>query len=154
MDNCDCSCHLIPIKICVPNKICCCCPCRNVCNIDCEISNLECQVNQKLQNEKDYCSLESKFRQLQNDIQLLSEEKLRLEYQLRKSGNDSNKLMSDLQCENNNLKKELKDKELLNDKLYSDNNNLFHLLESKTKDNQNLRDQICKQEDILQKELQ
>ena len=149
MNICDCSCHIVPYEVCVPENECC---CQETCeSMDDEIAQLKSDLFERQQNEKDYCALESKFRQLQNDLQLLSEEKLRLEYELRKTENETNKSIPTFQCENLNLRKEIDEKNLLNKKLYKDNNNLFHALEGKTCDNQNLKSQICQQEDILKK---
>ena len=149
MNICDCSCHIVPYEVCVQENDCC---CQDICeNMDDEIAQLKSDLFERQQNEKDYCALESKFRQLQNDLQLLSEEKLRLEYELRKTDSETNKSIPTFQCENLNLRKEIDEKNLLNKKLYNDNNNLFHVLEGKTCDNQCLKSQICQQEDILKK---
>ena len=149
MNICDCSCHIVPYEVCIQENDCC---CQDTCeNMDDEIAQLKSDLFERQQNEKDYCALESKFRQLQNDLQLLSEEKLRLEYELRKTDSETNKSIPTFQCENLNLRKEIDEKNLLNKKLYNDNNNLFHVLEGKTCDNQCLKSQICQQEDILKK---
>ena len=149
MNICDCSCHIVPYEVCVQETD---CSCQDTCeNMDDEIAKLKSDLFERQQNEKDYCALESKVRQLQNDLQLLSEEKLRLEYELRKTESETNKSIPTFQCENLNLRKEIDEKNLLNKKLYNDNNNLFHALEGKTCDNQCLKSQICQQEDILKK---
>lgn len=152
MNICDCSCHIVPYEVCVTDENDCCCQdtCENI-NMDDEIAKLKSDLFERQQNERDYCALESKFRQLQNDLQLLSEEKLRLEYELRKTENETNKSIPNFQCENLNLKKEIEEKNVLNKKLYNDNNNLFHALEGKTCDNQCLKSQICQQEETLKK---
>ena len=47
------------------------------------ISQLKAEIFEKEQNERNFALLQSKFRNLQNDFQLLSEAKLHLEYELR-----------------------------------------------------------------------
>ena len=57
-----------------------------------------------------YFALENKFRQLQNDIQCLSEQKILLEQELAKSGNNGNILISKNKSENENFLNELNEK--------------------------------------------
>ena len=146
MNTCNCSCKPTSYEIC--HNGCC---CDNSCELDCIITNLKSELFEKQQNVKDYCALESKFIQLQNDIKLLSEQKYCLEEELCRAGEEGNKLICGLRAENINLKNELNDKNCLNKKLYGDNNNLFQVLEGKTCDNQNLHEQMCHQENILQR---
>ena len=53
---------------------------ENLCELDCIITNLKAELFEKQQNAKDYCALEAKFRQLQNEIHLLSDQKICLEH--------------------------------------------------------------------------
>lgn len=143
MSDCNCSCSTISYD-----------PCNNGCcydELDCMIASLKSELFEKQQNVKDYCALESKCVQLQNDIQAVCDAKNRLECELCCTGEQGNKLIFSLRTENENLKNELNQKNTLNKKLYGDNNNLFQALEGKTCDNQNLQDQMCHQEDILQR---
>ncbi len=129
-------------------------PCNNGCcydELDCMIANLKSELFERQQNVKDYCALESKCAQLENDIQAVCEVKNHLECELCCAGEEGNKLIFNLRTENENLKNELNQKNTMNKKLYGDNNNLFQALEGKTCDNQNLQDQMCHQEDILQR---
>ena len=144
--NCNCNCTHISYDIC--HNGCC---CDNSCELDCIITNLKSELFEKQQNIKDYCSLQSKFIQLQNDIKALSDQKKSLEGELCRAGEEGNKLICGLKLENINLKNELNDKNCLNKKLYGDNNNLFQVLEGKTSDNENLHEQLCHQENILQR---
>jgi chromosome segregation ATPase len=116
---------------------------------DALISQLKAEIFEKEQNEKDFNLLQSKFRNLQNELQILSECKLHLEYELRTQTDCGNKNVSDLKIQNENLLNELNEKIALNKKLYNDNNNLFRALESKTAENQDLNAQVCDQENIL-----
>ena len=145
--NCTCTnCSHISYDIC--HNGCC---CDNSCELDCIITNLKSELFAKQQNIKDYCALQSKFLQLQNEIKCLSDQKNCLEVELCRAGEEGNKLICGLKSENINLKNELDDKNSLNKKLYGDNNNLFQVLEGKTCDNQNLQEQVCHQENILQR---
>ena len=145
MSDCNCSCSQV-YQVCTNG-----CCCDNFSELDCIIANLKNELFEKQQNVKDYCALESKFIQLQNDIKILCDQKNQLECQLCVTGEQGNKLICGLKTENENLKNELNEKNSLNKKLYGDNNNLFQALEGKTCDNQNLQDQMCHQEDILQR---
>ena len=115
------------------------------------ISQLKAEIFEKEQNQKDFCQLQSKYRNLQNELQLLSEAKLHLEYELRSKTDSGNKSISDLKNQNENLLNDLNEKIAMNKKLYNDNNNLYRNLESKTAENQGLKDQVCEQENILSK---
>ena len=66
--------------------------------LDLMITNLKAEIFERQQNAKDYCALENKFRQLKNDIQLLSEKKLQLEQELAQSKNMGNLQISDLRA--------------------------------------------------------
>ena len=115
------------------------------------ISQLKTEIFEKEQNEKNFNLLQSKFRNLQNDLQLLSEEKVRLEYELKSKTENGSKAIGDLKSENENLLNELNEKIAMNKKLYNDNNNLFRNLESRTMDNQGIQDQMREQEDVIAK---
>ena len=119
--------------------------------LDLMITNLKTEIFEKQQNCKDYCALENKFRQLQNDIRCLSEQKILLEQELAKSGNNGNILISKNKSENENFLNELNEKNSLNKKLYGDNNNLYQCLEGTTCENKNLQQKICCQENIIDK---
>ena len=146
MNDCNCNCISTSYEVC-HNGSC----CENVCDLDCIIANLKSELFAKQQNAKDYCPLEAKVIQLQNDIKMLCDQKNCLECELCHAEEEANKLLCNLKVENCNLKNELNEKNCLNKKLYGDNNNLFQVLEGKTCDNQNLQDQMCHQENILQR---
>ena len=149
MNNCNCSCHIRPYGVCIKNSHC----CHNVQRmLDCEISSLKSEIvsKEKNKNSKDISDLEAKIRQLQNQIQLISEEKLRLEYELRQTENEKGKVMCQFRNENEKIKKEINEKNDLNAKLFNDNNNLFGVLEEKSKENQALKAKVCFQNGTLQ----
>ena len=146
MKDCNCNCSPLSFKVC-PN-ICC---HENLCEMDCLIANLKSELFEKMQNAKDYCSLEAKVLNLQKDINALNEEKRILECKIIQSGKEGDQMICDLKNKNEDLKNALNEKNVANKKLYGENNNLFQSLESKTCDNQNLQDQMCHQENILSK---
>ena len=108
-------------------------------DLDLMITHLKTEIFEKEQNAKDYCALENKIKQLQNEIHMLSDQKVCLEQELNKSKNDSNISIADMRKENENLMNELNEKNLLNKKLYADNNNLYQVIENKACESENLK---------------
>jgi len=106
------------------------------------ISQLKAHIFELEQHEKDYDSLNSKFRSLQNECALLSEEKLRLEYELRQRSESQNKQILDMRGENENLQLNFNEKMSLNKKLYNDNNNLIKTLEIRNAEINDLKERL------------
>lgn len=144
MKECNCNCPSLSYNVC-PNL---CCQ-ENLCDMDCLITNLKSELFEKMQNAKDYCSLEAKVLQLQKEINALNDEKRLLECKIIQSGKEGDQMICELKNKNENLKNALNEKNVVNKQLYGENNNLFQALEAKTCDNQNLQDQMCHQENIL-----
>ena len=144
MKECNCNCPSLSYNVC-PNL---CCH-DNLCEMDCLIDNLKSELFEKMQKAKDYCLLESKVLQLQKDINLLSEEKRILECKICQNEKEGNQMICELKNKNDLLRNSLNDKTVMNKKLYGENNNLFQALEGKACENQNLKDQMCHQEDII-----
>ena len=150
MKTCKCGCHEYdtsspnPVEDTCPNT-----PPQK--NLDIEICDLQSEIEKRIQNTPDYSELESLFVQLENKVQNLSEEKLQIEYELRQKTKEDKRLISELKNENDNLIKEINNKSLIIEKIYLDNNDLYAELESKTKDNQYLKEQLIKQNDVLKK---
>jgi len=150
MKTCKCGCHEYdtsspnPVEDTCPNT-----PPQK--NLDIEICDLQSEIEKRIQNTPDYSELESLFVQLENKVQNLSEEKLQIEYELRQKTKEDKRLISELKNENDNLIKEINNKSLIIEKTYLDNNDLYSELESKTKDNQYLKEQLIKQNDVLKK---
>jgi chromosome segregation ATPase len=94
------------------------------------ISQLKAQVFELEQNEKNFNAVSHKARALQNETDLLSNEKLRLEYEIKQRSETSDKQIYDLRQNNENLQLELSEKIQVNKKLFADNNSLFRLKES------------------------
>lgn len=116
---------------------------------DIVISKLKAQLFEYEQNEKNYYQLQSKYRNLQNDLQLLSEEKLRLEYDVRQKTDNANISIGELKKDNENILNDLNEKIVMNKKLYNDNNNLFRTLESRAAENSSLKEQVEEQEELI-----
>ena len=103
-----------------------------------KISQLKSQLLQLEQDDKAYNDLLQKYRQLQNEYQLVNEAKLHLEYELKQKNESNNKILCDLKCQNCDLTSELNEKNSIYKKLYADNTNLFRNLEDRKKENENL----------------
>jgi len=110
---------------------------------DVMISQLKNQVFEFEQNEKNFSSLQAKYRGMQNDFSLVSEEKIRLEYELKQRTELLNKQIAELRNDNDNLQSNLNEKLALNKRLYNDNNNLFRTLESRNAEIEALREQLA-----------
>lgn len=106
------------------------------------ISQLKQQVFELEQNERDYNALNCKFRGLQNENNLLAEEKLRLEYEIKQRTEMTDKQILELRQVNENLMLELSDKNQVNKKLYADNNNFYRLLEARNEEINELKAEI------------
>ena len=102
-----------------------------------KISQLKSQLVQLEEDDKAYNDLLQKYRQLQNEYQLINEAKLHLEYELRQKNETTNKILNDLKAQNMDLTNELSEKENIYKKLYADNTNLFRNLEERKKENEN-----------------
>ena len=107
------------------------------CSKSLKISQLKSQLVQLEEDDKAYNDLLQKYRQLQNEYQLINEAKLHLEYELRQKNETTNKILNDLKAQNMDLTNELSEKENIYKKLYADNTNLFRNLEERKKENEN-----------------
>lgn len=106
------------------------------------IAQLKSQIFEYEQNEKNFNNLHSKFRALQNDFDLVSEEKLRLEYELKQRVESSSKQIAELRGEKEASQNNLNEKLTLNKKLFNDNNNLFRTLENRNAEIEALSSQL------------
>ena len=117
--------------------------------LDLEINKLLCQLEEKMENIKDFSELESKLYQLENDIQSLSEEKLKIEYELRQADKGTDQLISELQIENENISEQIKEKNIEIEELYLKNNNLYSILDLQIKENQGVGEKLIAQNEVL-----
>mmetsp|Transcript_37173 Transcript_37173/g.38549 ORF Transcript_37173/g.38549 Transcript_37173/m.38549 type:complete len:385 (-) Transcript_37173:145-1299(-) len=106
------------------------------------ISQLKAQVFELEQNEKNFNALNIKVKSLNNEVNLLSEEKLRLEYEIKQRTEMTDKQIIELRQSNENLQLELSEKVQVNKKLFADNNSLFRLKESLNSEINDLKMQI------------
>ena len=114
-----------------------------------KISKLKSQLIQLEEDDKAYNDLLKKYRQLQNEYQLINEAKNHLEYELRQKNETTNKILNDLKCQNIDLTNELKEKNSIYQKLYSDNENLFRNLEDKKQENENFCKTVADNENMI-----
>ena len=114
-----------------------------------KISQLKSQLLQLEQDDKAYNDLLQKYRQLQNEYQLVNEAKLHLEYELKQKNESNNKILCDLKCQNCDLTSELNEKNSIYKKLYADNTNLFRNLEDRKKENENFCKTVAENENMI-----
>ena len=114
-----------------------------------KISQLKSQLIQLEEDDKAYNDLLQKYRQLQNEYQLINEAKLHLEYELKQKNETTNKILNDLKCQNVDLTNELNEKNTIYKKLYADNTNLFRNLEERKKENENLCRTVADNENMI-----
>ena len=106
------------------------------------ISQLKAHIFELEQHDKDYDTLNQKYRQLQNDCTLLNESKLRLEYELRQKDENYNKQICDLRNENENLQLGYNEKLSVNKKLFAENDTLSKQLDMKNEEIRELSDRL------------
>jgi chromosome segregation ATPase len=123
--------------------------CADPCAKSLIISQLKSQIAQLEEDDKAYNCLLQKYRQLQNEYQLVNESKLHLEYELKQKNETTNKIVNELKCQNIDLSNELKDKTNIYQKLYADNANLFRNLEDRKKENENFCKAVADNENLI-----
>ena len=114
-----------------------------------KISQLKSQILQLEENDKAYNALLQKYRQLQNEYQLINDAKIHLEYELKQKNETTNKILNDLKCQNMDLANELSEKNTIYQKLTADNTNLFHNLEDRKKENENFCRTVSENENMI-----
>ena len=105
-----------------------------------KISQLKSQLVQLEKDDKAYNDLLCKYRQLQNEYQIMNDAKLHLEFELKQKTENTNKSLNDLKSQNIDLTNELEEKNCIYEKLLADNKNLLHNLDERKKEN----DCFCK----------
>jgi chromosome segregation ATPase len=86
--------------------------------------------------------MNQEFKQLENDVNLLNEAKLRLEYEIKQRDESYTKRIADLKGENENLQNALNDKLCVNKKLFEEKQCLENQLKSKNDQITDLTNQI------------
>ena len=106
------------------------------CSKSLKISQLKSQLVQLEEDDKAYNDLLQKYRQLQNEYQLINEAKLHLEYELRQKNETTNKILNDLYADNTNLFRNLEERKKENEnfcKVVEENENMInHITQDKT----------------------
>ena len=75
-----------------------------------KICQLKSQLIQLEEDDKAYNDLLNRYRQLQNDFQMMNDAKLHLEYELKQKNENTNKVLNDLKSQNIDLTNELAEK--------------------------------------------
>jgi chromosome segregation ATPase len=88
---------------------------------DKKISELRNKIYDLKQREKDFDSLNQRYKQLLTDFQVLNEAKLRLEYEIRQRESEYNRRITDLKAEKETLQLGLNDKMTSSKKIFSEN---------------------------------
>ena len=132
--------------------MCDCCPayeCSDYTSKSMKINQLKSQIIQLEENDKAYNALLQKYRQLQNEYQLINDAKIHLEYELKQKSETANKILNDLKCQNMDLTNELNEKNTIYQKLTADNTNLLHNLEDRKKENENFCRTVSQNENMI-----
>ena len=87
---------------------------------DQKISQLRSKVYDLKQRQKDYDSLDKRYKQLLNDFSVLNEAKLRVEYEIKQRESEYNRRIKELKRENENLQIGLNDKMINSKKLFAE----------------------------------
>lgn len=114
-----------------------------------KISQLKSQIAQLEENDKAYNILFQKYRQLQNEFQLVNDSKIHLEYELKQKNETTNKILNDLKCQNVDLINELKEKDSIYQKLTADNSNLLQNLQERNKENESFCKSVSENENMI-----
>ena len=85
------------------------------------ISHYKSQVLQKTRSAGNFGELQLKFRNLQNEINKISNENLKLKYEIAQLDDNSRNRSNELRKQNEDLLNQLKDKETINRQLFTDN---------------------------------
>jgi len=123
--------------------------CVDPCAKTLKINQLKAQIAQLDEDDKAYNALLQKYRQLQNDFQLVNEAKLHLEYELKQKSENTNKIVTELKAQNIDLSNELKDKTNIYQKLYADNTNLCQNLQNRQKENESFSKAVLSNENMI-----
>lgn len=106
------------------------------------IVELRKQIFDLEQNEKSYSILNSKYKNLQNDYNIVSESKLKQEYEYKQRLESANKEIFDLKGEVESVQQTLEDRISLNKKLFQDNSSLHKLAEDRAAEISDLKENL------------
>ena len=123
--------------------------CQDYTSKSMKISQLKSQIIQLEENDKAYNALLQKYRQLQNEYQLINDTKIHLEYELKQKNETTNKILNELKCQNMDLTNVLNEKNTIYQKLNADNANLLHNLQDRKKENENFCRTVSENENMI-----
>ena len=123
--------------------------CQDYASKSMKISQLKSQIIQLEESDKAYNALLQKYRQLQNEYQLINDTKIHLEYELKQKNETTNKILNELKCQNMDLTNELNEKNTIYQKLNADNANLLHNLQDRKKENENFCRTVSENENMI-----
>ena len=106
------------------------------------ISELLSKLESLKKVSKDYDSLNSQYKELLNNFDLMKEAKLRLEYEIHQRESEYNRRISDLKAENETLKLGLNDKMTSSKKIFSENDIIEKEIALKNEEIKNLNDRL------------
>ena len=115
------------------------------------ISHYKSQVLHKTRTAGNYSELQLKFRNLQSDINKISNENLKLKFALSQLKETSTEEKNELMKSNEDLIKQIKDKDMINRQLYNDNRILNYEIEKKITENNKLQEELISQRNFLNK---
>ena len=112
------------------------------CEKDIIISQLKAHVFELEQHEKDYCSLQQRYNQLQNDVSLIKQVKLKLECELKNKDDAYNKTICCLNGDNEHLQFCFNEKLNENKKIFTGNDAIEKQIEIKECEICNLKQKL------------
>lgn len=113
------------------------------------IINLKHQLEKIKQNEKDYNELLNKCKNIENELQLMNEAKMKLDYELKQTTGNINKDKEEFSFQNNQLIERLNNINSNNKQLFSDNRNLFEKFEKVKEENEKIMNEYNKNENKI-----
>ena len=123
--------------------------CQDYASKSLKISQLKSQLIQLEENDKAYNALLQKYRQLQNEYQLINDTKIHLEYELKQKNETTNKILNELKCQNMDLTNDMNEKNMIYQKLKADNANLLQNLQDRKKENENFCRTVSENENMI-----
>ena len=113
------------------------------------ISHYKSQVLQKTRSAGNFGELQLKFRNLQSELNKLSNENLKLKYELAQLDENQRKRTNDLRKQNEDLLNEIKNKETVNRQLFTDNKILNYEIDRQVTENNKLQEELINQKNYL-----
>ena len=113
------------------------------------ISHYKSQILHKTRTAGNYTELQLKFRNLQTEMNKISNENLKLKFALSQLKETSVVDKNELMKLNEDLIKQIKEKDMINRQLYNDNRILNYEIEKKITENNKLQDELINQKNFL-----